>query len=184
MMRSLIFALVIAQAIAIPIFDSFDEDVYDENYNDECPRFFDRNGTSCYRVVDSLNVQHYLTWSTADQFCTFYEKGTYRGHLVTIETEEEHEFVRSLLPPANNLGSRNYWVGSNTVDARRGWLWVTNNNNITYTPWAEGEPAPGLNRNCMLMYGLENYNFAADQCWSFRPFVCEVDLEGPTSEII
>lgn len=82
-----------------------------------------------YRVITEQ-----LTWSQARQRCE--ELG---GHLATLMTEEESQFVASLLPSGADPGST-YWIGL-MLDRQRGcWRWITGDVAKTML-WAKGAPS-------------------------------------------
>lgn len=68
-----------------------------------------------YRIFNSG-----MTWENAKRFCE-----DIKGHLVTIESENEQKFIEQLL---RNKGNKNcYWVGG-YKNASEEWKWVTNAN--------------------------------------------------------
>lgn len=36
---------------------------------------------------------------------------------------------------------RDFWVGGNRLDTKKGWSWVANNKKFSYTNWSSGEPS-------------------------------------------
>ena len=61
------------------------------------------------------------------------------GHLVTITSKAEAEFIESSLLPAAEPVSVNYWIGLSDQQVEGTFQWVTGES-ISYTDWAEGEP--------------------------------------------
>ena len=70
-----------------------------------------------------------LTWENAKQFCE--DKG---GHLVTITSQNEQNFINSFLTGSKNL----YYIGLQKVSGN--WNWVTGES-FSYTNWTVNEPS-------------------------------------------
>jgi len=60
-----------------------------------------------------LFVPKYLTWDEAREACE-----AVGGHLVSITSREENDFVASMFP----LGGSWYWIGLETVQGRHRWV--------------------------------------------------------------
>ena len=73
-----------------------------------------------YKLCGKSRSEH-LSWTEAKQACE--EMG---GHLVTITSQEENDFVQSL----HRGGSVQAWIGMSELDEIGNWKWVT------------GEPTP------------------------------------------
>lgn len=82
-----------------------------------------------------------LNWNDARAYCE-----TLGGHLVTITSKEEQEFIISIISDSQNY----IWLGAYKNDDA--WEWVTQEK-WSYTNWKIGEPNNYLNRgeNCLLM---------------------------------
>ncbi len=61
------------------------------------------------------------------------------GHLVTITSEAEAEFIESSLLPLSEPVSVNYWMGISDQQVEGTFQWVTGES-VAFTDWAEGEP--------------------------------------------
>ena len=71
-----------------------------------------------------------MTWDDAKIFCE-----NLGGHLVTITSQQEQNFIEKLL----NQGNRNvYWLGG-YKNKNSNWTWVTGEA-FYYSKWAQGEP--------------------------------------------
>ena len=121
-------------------------------------------GFYIYHVYDIWDASR--TWEEANQFCE--DSGIL--HLVTITSQEEQQFVTSLLTgnkgnawsDTNEHANRNneptkngYWMGGH-ADTNHTWKWVTEEN-FTYSNWDEGEPNNYRSReNAMLIINQEN----------------------------
>lgn len=85
---------------------------------------------SRYEIVNESG----LTWEEAKEKC---EKAG--GHLVTITSQEEMDYIYETL----NLGNGRYWIGAYR-DEDFNWMWVTGED-WDYTNWDEGEPNDSSN---------------------------------------
>jgi hypothetical protein len=81
-----------------------------------------------------------LTWDQARAAATHFEHGGVAGHLATITSQEENDFVfESLLLPYSWWGRTGlYWLGAHDDSL---WTWVTGEP-FVYTNWGYGEPGP------------------------------------------
>lgn len=83
-----------------------------------------------------------IRWESAKKFC---EK--VRGHLVTIESQSEQNFLERLLRTDGTKNS--YWIGG-YKESTGNWKWVTNKK-LTYINWASGQPDNWTHREDRLM---------------------------------
>lgn len=95
-----------------------------------------------YGIVGSGNA----TWTEANDYASSLWLGDRRGHLVTIETEAEQQWLMANLNPTGQL---HFWLGAQQDSAERtfaepagGWRWL-NGPRLTYTNWATDEPNNG-----------------------------------------
>ena len=73
-----------------------------------------------------------MTWKEAKDYC---EK--VGGHLVTITTTAENEFIVELM---KKYGSKyHYWLGGTDEEVEGSWKWITGEEFI-YTYWQSGQP--------------------------------------------
>ncbi len=100
------------------------------------PRGWDRasGGNGHYYQVVPLAG----SWSEADEFARTLSFQGMPAHLVTITSQQEQDFVESLLPRDGPF-SANYWVGLSDRDSEGTFEWVTREP-LSFTNWAEGEP--------------------------------------------
>lgn len=138
-------------------------------------------GGHCYKVFTNQ-----VTWLDAAAYCE--QQG---GHLATISSVEENQFLYDLLPPSVDQ----CWLGGSDQIAEGTWEWVTGEP-FTYTNWGPGEPnncAPGpnpeLGEDYLTFHGREAYDpplpgvwndwqYEEDGSQSVLPFVCEYE-PGP-----
>ena len=83
-----------------------------------------------------------LTWDEAVKKCE-----SKKGYLCTITSEEEFNFISSLLPKKEKLF---YWLGASDFNSEGSWKWITNEP-FTFTCWRNGEPNGGKNENFLVM---------------------------------
>lgn len=129
----------------------------------------------CYRV--SLDE---VDFATARDACE-----AAGGHLVTISSEEENEFVHELLPKAHWLGATDH--RSNTTKGVGEYVWV-NDEPWVFSAWQDGQPnayetacpTEAEGKSC-----YEHCGYQSDQgdwidrsCWHTIPSVCEWELES------
>lgn len=86
----------------------------------------EHNG-SRYRVFNSA-----LERNEAANFCR--DMG---GHLVSITSEEENEFVKELIASEGKRAM--YWIGAYYVKKKDSWRWLSNEA-FDYTAWSGGDP--------------------------------------------
>ena len=106
-----------------------------------------------------------MLWEDAKVYCE-----SLGGHLVTIGSAEENEFVAGL---AKSIGSDYTAIGFTDEAVEGQWIWVTGED-VTYTNWAYPEPNNGTG------LGVQNHAFMyANGTWDdgfygkAEPFVCE-----------
>ena len=104
-----------------------------------------------------------MSYEEATEFCK--DQG---GHLVTITSAEENEFVASLFSGAT------IWLGGNDIETDGKFVWDTGEY-FFYSNWASGEPnnaGPYVNQDYMRMYDDGTWDDIEESSW---PFVCEWD---------
>lgn len=89
-----------------------------------------RYGANSYYVFDKR-----MPWFSARKYCEMLG-----GHLVTITSSDEQEFVQRL-PEELGKGHR-FWIGLSTIDPDGPWRWVTDEK-FDYSNWAKGFPDTG-----------------------------------------
>lgn len=91
-----------------------------------------------YAIIEHTN----LSWEDACDYCE-----NLGGHLATITSAEEQEFLNGLLENGkNNL----YWIGGTKRDNK--WAWITAET-FSFSYWAQGEPTPIVEENYLQAYG-------------------------------
>ena len=104
-----------------------------------------------------------LSWDHAYKFCE--KKG---GHLVTINSKEENDFVVELTKDSND----SLWMGGRTQD-HKVWYWITGEP-FDYQNWSEGEPNNyGGNQDVIKLYRSGKWD--DDGSSYLHGFICEYD---------
>ena len=121
-----------------------------------------------------------MTWTEAKAYCE-----SLGGHLVTITTGDEQQFIIDRLIPQ---GVKNtYFIGLSKDDEQSEWKWVTGEE-VDYTNWDRGEPNHA-NETVVHMYAhtgnvgtwnntLNYVSGSASYSTSNCGFICEWDLEN------
>lgn len=105
-----------------------------------------------------FNGHHYIlvnsdsaTWWDANDLCE-----SQGGHLVTINSAREQDFVEKMIAHYGN--KNNYWTGGYKDDDDI-WCWVTDEN-FVFTCWAPEEPNNFRNQeNFLAIYGDTHPHF-------------------------
>jgi len=88
-------------------------------------------------------VTNTMTWDEANTAAQTKTYNGVQGHLVTITSSEENEFVWGLRTDNGGYSGFNSWLGgyqsSDSTATGDGWAWVTGEDWI-YTSWAYHEP--------------------------------------------
>merc|ERR1719309_1825089 len=95
----------------------------------QCPEFWTEYEGSCYRFR-----QVYADWFEAEDICI--ESG---GHLVSITSEEENNFVRNFVEA--DWVQWEYWLGGQP-DGNNGWKW-SDGSEFEYSDFYEGTVVAG-----------------------------------------
>jgi hypothetical protein len=116
-----------------------------------------------------------LTWDDAKLYCE--ELG---GHLATITTNKEQNFISSINPYSYNL-----WIGAFRDEAFN-WQWVTGEE-WNYNNWGEDEPNNSssviANENCVAIWP-DNWNdLNSLNTFEQSGFICEWEHDTVTVEI-
>jgi cysteine-rich repeat protein len=120
-------------------------------------------GLNCYADVTST-----ATRAAAHAACT----SSLGGHLVTIESAAENNFV--WLEAMSFFSTSPRWIDLSDQATEGTFVWSTGEP-LTYTNWASGEPNNSSgNEDCVeFRYGDNEWNDA--NCGNARPFICEYE---------
>lgn len=122
-----------------------------------------------YKVFSGPNSEYpQLTWEEAKLACE--QLG---GHLVTITSSEEQDFIESL-DSTTCIGEWSVWIGLSKPEGTGPWTWITDEP-YEYTHWANTEPSG--DGSCVAMR-TKNYGYGWNDADANTPFayVCEWDV--------
>ena len=111
-----------------------------------CPAGWVNNGSSCYYVKDTPTLKQ----SDARQHCQ-----NLGGDLAIINSENQNDFIFSLIQSQNTFTKWGAWIGIQRRKADGKFYWIDNTPaDGSYSIWAGGEPNnAGGSENCVHMYG-------------------------------
>ena len=106
-----------------------------------------------------------MTFSNANRNC-------YRlnGHLVTLSSMAENEFVFGLNP------THDLWIGYTDKEKEGSWRWVDKSGTSAFTNWASGGRSADrkATRDCAVIWGaLKTPKWSSQNCNNKKHFVCE-----------
>ena len=122
-----------------------------------------------YKVFSGPNSEYpQLTWEEAKLACE--QLG---GHLVTITSSEEQDFIESL-DSTTCIGEWSVWIGLSRPEGTGPWTRITGEP-YEYTHWADTEPSG--DGSCVAMR-TKNYGYGWNDADANTPFayVCEWDV--------
>lgn len=132
-----------------------------------------------YQVFDEA-----LSWSEAKKLCE--DMG---GHLVTITSKEENDFILSTLADMYQPEFRRFWIGLYKPDTE--WQWVTGEPYVDEnTFWRGGEPSGGLEKYAVTYSSGEGWNDLIDEVYPDKEtrnsgYICEwEDITSDSHKII
>ena len=124
---------------------------------------YERNGHYYAFINKKMN------WEAAQAYCE-----TFGGHLVTLTSDGESEFVSSIRT-MNLAFTTNVWIGATDKGSEGNWKWVTGEKFSSFVNWSSGEPSnsSGNEHYAHLSSGTKSWN-DNDVGESFY-FICEWD---------
>ncbi len=134
-----------------------------------------------YQIFDSS-----ISWEDAKSFCE-----TLGGHLVSINSKDENEFIESIIKDAKQ---DIYWTGGLKEESSDVWQWL-DGTLLTYTNWAQGEPNNDNGREAymeiaktpfdVIEFGQWNDNEKeGDRSYRSYGFICEFEeISIPSNRI-
>ncbi|XP_033625799.1 alpha-N-acetylgalactosamine-specific lectin-like [Asterias rubens] len=141
---------------------------FEELRQASCPYLYQEYGNSCYRVFTNQKTQN-----EAEADCGLEERPSGQGHLVSILSQQENEFVTDLWYSTNppNTGDT-AWIGLSDTNGSDniGFIWSDGNFRF-YTNWVESQPIK--DKKCAFLRGGF---WTTEYCERKMPYICKVPL--------
>merc|ERR1712037_9453 len=108
-------------------------------------------GMGCLFFESNAN----FTWEEANFFC----QETYSATLVSIETQDQQEFVIMMIGFLNNHEESHSWWTSGTDTGREGeWYWASTLTAVGNFIWHSDQPTETLTENCLRLSSGMGYD--------------------------
>lgn len=114
----------------------------------------------CYRFYPGAK-----TWAAAESDCEAWGGASGLGHLVSISSAAEQQFVEALRPTIST------WIGARDTVTEGTFEWL-DGTPFAFTSFAPGKPDGATVQNCLFMRG-DNDGWDDNQCGTALGFVCE-----------
>ena len=157
---------------------------YTLNYMCEyCPPMWTRFQNSCYRFFgNATNI-----WQDAEAMCKSFFSTAGQGHLVSILSEAENNFVyefwrSSLLGNVYTLdgvynADDSFLIGLHDINFENTFEW-SDGNPVIYTNWKDDQPNNwNGEQDCSIMRGSQWNDFQCENNERFFPFICKLPIE-------
>jgi hypothetical protein len=119
---------------------------------------------------EAVSVPEGIDCPRAEQDAAKRSFGGFRGHLATIATGQENDFLMANFPEVG--GESGYWLGgyrpAGTSAPRGGWHWVAGDA-MVYTNWEAGAPNAAVDQDAAIHFGTQQPGK-----WSDLPVVSTV----------
>ncbi len=136
---------------------------YNDSLKEKEKQLIETNKVKTYKKHKYLIVEEKCTWTEAKEKCE-----AMGGHLATITSAAEQQFIEQLLP-----GRVELWIGMHR-DNNDAFYWVTGEE-IDYNNWRQGEPNNyGAGENSVAMCPEWN-DYDENNTGNISGFVCEWD---------
>ncbi|XP_071477158.1 echinoidin-like [Diadema antillarum] len=150
-----------------------------------CPPFWTPFGGNCYRFFTFKNV----TWDAAEMHCRGFsvpcsETRTLLnlGHLTSIHSQEEHDFLTVLYETTRNKRvATRVWIGLTDQDVEGAWRW-SDGSDVTFTSWGSSQPnSHGGNQDCAsfalktdIGYNWNDLDCGIENEFTVESFICKL----------
>ncbi|CAK6949578.1 lactose-binding lectin l-2-like [Scomber scombrus] len=126
-----------------------------------CPPFWFTFNNRCYKYVST-----HMTWADAELYCV-----SEKANLVAIQSQEEHDFVKSLIKNFDHAEGRT-WIGLSDTQKEGGWMW-SDGGTVDFVFWDAQQPNnEGGNENCVHNNHGEDRKWNDIECSLTYPSVC------------
>ncbi|CAK6949579.1 lactose-binding lectin l-2-like [Scomber scombrus] len=126
-----------------------------------CPLFWFTFNNRCYKYVSTL-----MNWADAELYCV-----SEKANLVSIHSQEEQNFVKSLINNFDHAEGRT-WIGLSDKQKEETWMW-SDGCAVDFVFWYSGEPNNiGGNENCVHNNHEEDEKWNDVECTFTYPSVC------------
>lgn len=126
-MMKRLFCTVLVLLLCITSVPLTNVEAAEENMIPDDAKYFNGHWYKVYDISKS--------WTNAKAYCE-----NLGGHLVTITSREENDFIKKLIIESPAPSSSNiFWIGASDSDVEGVWKWVTNEP-FSYTNWGTNEP--------------------------------------------
>ena len=132
-------------------------------------------------AYDLVTTAAPITWGEARSLAE-----SMGGHLATITSSAENQFVASLVTEYGSGALERYWLGgyrtdpAGAIDPTANWAWVTGET-WGYTNWAPGEPNNGADRGQFYLHYYLSAGLWDDQDFS-QPWMDSLVIEYSVPE--
>ncbi|XP_071501645.1 echinoidin-like [Diadema antillarum] len=145
-----------------------------------CPPLWTSFQGMCYRYFTTANV----TWEEAERQCQSFTKPYWDegattgqlGHLVSIHSQEEMDFLITLFESVRNKRSSSkhlVWIGLNDRATEGSFVW-SDGSEVNFTFWRPNEPNNGsLQQHCGHFRVAHDYKWDDLQCVPNADFIVE-----------
>ncbi|XP_071096686.1 perlucin-like [Haliotis cracherodii] len=126
-----------------------------------CPLGFVRHKRSCYWFSTTTG-----SFSAARTMCRYL-----RSDLAKVTSKDEDDFLRHFALVRGK--ATGYFLGASDVRQTGRWSWNGEEQQMTYTNWAPGEPNQHLAEHCLVLWKHFNFQWADYSCHLELNYVCE-----------
>ena len=115
-----------------------------------------------------------MTWAEAEAYCKRLTWDSVQGHLASVHSEEEHNFIFN-----RGNGKENLWLGGHDTHKEGHYVW-SDGTAFSYQNWGNGEPNNGQGQwqeDCIsINYNGRKWNDIP--CSEKNKFVCKLTRKG------
>merc|ERR1712179_694422 len=102
-----------------------------------------------------FNTTKSYTWEQAAVYC---QSSNLNSTLVTFQDEEQMEFIQMELEALEEaVGARDWWTSGTDITREGQWVWLSSLTPVPEFVWHSGQPAGGVNENCLMLSASSNY---------------------------